>query len=277
MDFSALLTGTISGWDVLFAALAVIAGWIASRFAKKGAQRVLVRVPNVTPAMVSAGARIAQYTVLFLGIGLALAFLGANVQPLLVVALIVTAIVLLVVRGVADNFAASVLIQTRKPVVVGEEIMVEGPDGAPLVGTVVELNSRAVIFETFDGRTAHVPNSKLLAETLVNHSRKGARRSEVQVRLERGEASVDDVVTAVTDAAASVHGVFGDAAPRTLLTAVSADRVRARVQFWHDPQSGISVTSDVVQGLTALLAARGWTGTVTSEVAVPPLIGSDSV
>src|SRR4030095_2421968 len=127
----------------------------------------LTRVPNMSPAAVRFIGRFVQYTLLLLGIGVGLAFLGANVQPLIAVVVIVLVIVVLVLRGVADNFAASVIIQSRKPVVVGDEITVEGPDGKALTGIIVELNSRAVVFETFDGRTAHVPNGKLLAESFT--------------------------------------------------------------------------------------------------------------
>ncbi len=277
MDFSQFLTTPITWWQVLWAVLAVLAGWILSRIAKRAVTGLMVHVPTATPAVTRFAARFAQYTILLLGLGIALAFLGANVQPVLAVVLILIVVSALVLRGVADNFAASVLIATRKPVVLGEDITVEGPDGNPITGTVVELNSRAVVFTTPDGRTAHVPNSKLLAETLVNNSRHGARRSEVQVRVERDGAAVDDIVAVLTDAAAAADGVHGDPGVVVLVSAVSTARLTARVQFWHDPLRGLSVTSAVVAALTAGLAQRRWPATVTSETVVPPLVPGDPV
>jgi small-conductance mechanosensitive channel len=218
-----------------------------------------------------------QYTLLFLGIGIGLAFLGANVQPLIAVVVIVLVIVVLVLRGVADNFAASVIIQTRKPVVVGDEITVEGPDGKALTGTIVDLNSRTVVFETVDGRTAHVPNAKMLAETFTNNSRRSARRSEVQVRVERTGVAVDEIVREMTDAAASVDGVHDPEALNILIVSVSHDRLTARVLYWHDPQEGLGVTSRVVLAVSARIAERGWEGTVTSDPGTPPLVPSETV
>ena len=206
VDFSEFLATPITWWAALLAVLSVVAGWIASRFAKRGVTAFLSRVPGVSPAAVRFAGRFAQYTLLLLGIGVALAFLGANVQPLIAAVVIALVIVVLVLRGVADNFAASVIIQSRKPVVIGEEITVEGPDGEALSGIIVELNSRAVVFETFDGRTAHVPNGKMLAETFTNNSRRGIRRSEAQVRVELPGTAVEDLVIALTEAAASVEG-----------------------------------------------------------------------
>lgn len=277
MDFSQFLTTPITWWQVLWAVLAVLAGWILSRIAKRAVTGLMVHVPTATPAVTRFVARFAQYTILLLGLGIALAFLGANVQPVLAVVLILVVVSALVLRGVADNFAASVLIATRKPVVLGEDITVEGPDGNPITGTVIELNSRAVVFTTPDGRTAHVPNSKLLAETLVNNSRHGARRSEVQVRVERDGAAVDDIVAVLTDAATAAEGVHGDPGVVVLVSAVSTARLTARVQFWHDPLRGLSVTSAVVAALTAGLAQHRWPSTVTSEAVVPPLVPGDPV
>lgn len=277
MDFSTFLSTPITWWAALAALLSVVAGWIASRFAKRAVTRVLSRVPNVSPAAVRFAGRFAQYTLLLLGIGIGLVFLGANVQPLIAVVLIVLVIVVLVLRGVADNFAASVIIQTRKPIVVGDEITVEGPDGKALTGTIVDLNSRTVVFATIDGRTAHVPNSKMLAETFTNNSRRGARRSEVQVRVERTNVPVDDVVTELTDAAASVEGIHQPEDVNVLVVAVSPERLTARVQYWHGSQEGLGVTSRVVRAVSARIAERAWEGTVTSDPGTPPLVPSETV
>ncbi|MBW9119343.1 mechanosensitive ion channel [Microbacterium trichothecenolyticum] len=277
MDFSQFLSTPITWWQVLWAIVALLAGWIASRIAKRTVTDLMRHVPTATPAATRFAARFAQYTLLLVGFGLALAFLGANVQPVLAVVIVLVVVAALVLRGVADNFAASVLIATRKPVMVGEEITVEGPDGKPLTGTVIELNSRAVVFTTPDGRTAHVPNSKLLAETLVNNSRHGGRRSEVQVRVERSGTAVDEVVGALVESAAAVEGVHADPAAGVLVTAVSATRITGRVLFWHDAAQGLAVTSDVVAALTAGLAQHGWSSTVTSETVAPPLVPGDPV
>ncbi|MFK4807340.1 mechanosensitive ion channel domain-containing protein [Microbacterium sp. ZW CA_36] len=277
MDFSTFLSTPITWWQVLGAVLALLAGWIASRFARRGVIDLMGHLPTATPAATRFAARVAQYTLLLLGAGIALAILGANMQPVLAIVLVMAVVAVLVLRGVADNFAASVLIATRKPVTLGEDITVEGPDGEPLTGTVVELNSRAVVFVTPDGRTAHVPNGKLLAETLVNNSRHGGRRSEVQVRVERAGASLDDIIAALTDAAAAVDGVHPEPGAGVLLSAVSDARVTARVQFWHDTSNGLSVTSAVVAAITTGLAERGWAATVTSETVVPPLVPGDPV
>ena len=278
MDFSEFLsTSSITWWQLLLAVIAVVAGWISSRFAKKGVTALMERVPNATPAITRFAARFVQYTLLLLGIGVGLAFLGANIQPLLAVVIAIAIVGVLVLRGVADNFAASVLIATRRPIVVGEQITVEGPDGELMSGTIIELNSRSVVLLTADGRTVHVPNAKLLGDALVNDSRHGALRSAVQVRVERAGASVDDIVKTLVDAATAVDGVHEIPVVAVVVTAVSPERIVGSVQFWHQPADGVTVTSAVVRALAAALADGHGASVVSSQLPAAPLTPADPV
>jgi small-conductance mechanosensitive channel len=274
MDLSMLFPEPIDGWDITLAIISVIVGLVLSRWARKGTLRLLRRVPGVNQTVADVVSRIASSMVLLLAFGVALAFLGANIQPLIAIVLVVTVVLVLVLRGVADNFAAGVLIQARQTISLGDELQVAGPDGL-VTGTVVELNSRSVLLLTVDGRTVHVPNSKLLNEPLVNDSSHGLRRSEVQVRIERGGAGVDTLMEAVTDAAASVDGVLAEPEPRAYATSVSPERLVLRLLFWHAPLSGLTATADAVLAVHAALEREGWTGTVTSTPGVPALVPSD--
>jgi small-conductance mechanosensitive channel len=216
------------------------------------------------------------YAILLFGIGVALALLGANVQPLLAMVIIIAVVLVLVLRGVADNFAAGVLIQTRRPIEVGDEVAIEALD-TTLEGTVRELNSRSVVVATRDGRTVHVPNLQIMQNAIVNDSAHGARRSELQVRLERGGHAVDELSGILVGAAAGVEGVHSREPARVLVTSVSTERVTARLQFWHGPRAAPAIVSDVVLAVAAALESAGVAGTVTSQRPDAPLTPPDPV
>ncbi|HWV49672.1 MAG TPA: mechanosensitive ion channel domain-containing protein [Microbacterium sp.] len=271
MDLSQLVPTNITVWNIVFAVLAVIGGWVASHFARKGVLTLGRKAPGVSDTMVDVAARLVQYVLIFLGIGIALGFLGASIQPLLAVTIIAAVVIVLVLRGVADNFAAGVLVQSRQPVKLGEEILFDGPDG-PLSGVVKELNGRSVIITTADGRTAHIPNLQLLSNILVNDSRHGARRSEVQVRIARAaESDLAEAIDILTRATAETDGVHARETVRVLVSEISDARWILRLQYWHHPLHGPVVTSDVITAGAAALAAAGISGVLTDAPPPAPL------
>ncbi|UJP10719.1 mechanosensitive ion channel family protein [Microbacterium sp. KUDC0406] len=273
-DLSAQFAG-IQWWQLVVAAIVGILGWIAARYAHRGMVALLRKVPNIPEAYVQPVSRGVEYLVIAFGIGLALAILGANIQPLLAVVILVGVVVVLVLRGTADNFASSVVIQSRRTVQVGDIVQVDTPDGA-MTGTVAELNARAVILVTADGATVHVPNSKLLSDSVVNLSSHGRSRSQVQVRLERRD---DDTVEALLARLAGVAGTASAAVsdPAATVSAVSPARVIATVGFWHPPADGASATSDVVRALADAFHAEQREATVTGASTPLPLTPPDSL
>lgn len=273
IDLSALGGSDISGWGLLWAVLASLAGWIASIFVFRGLRTLMRKTPNVTESMALLVARIGRYLTILLGIGVGLAFLGVGVQPLLAVVIILGVVAVLVLRGFADNFAAGVMLQTRHPLKLGDEVTSKG-----IVGRVVELNGRSVVLHTVDGRSVHIPNSTVLGEPIFNHSARGMRRSEVQVRITRtASTDIPAMLTMLTDAATSVDGVHTREHARSLAVAVTPDRLAARVQFWHDPLESVTVTSGVVVAVSQALTAAGLDGTVTSVPGDSALTTSEPV
>ncbi|MEN8601892.1 mechanosensitive ion channel family protein [Microbacterium rhizosphaerae] len=263
VDLATLLAG-IQWWQLIVAITVMVVGWILGRLTRRAVLALFARAPGLPRAAAYPTARIAEYLVVALGIGIALAILGANIQPLLAVVIIVAVVAVLVLRGTADNFTAGVLIQSENPVRIGDEIQVDTPGGA-VVGTVTELTARAVMLLAADGRTVVVPNAKLLGDSVVNHTLHGLRRSEIQFRLPRvdGEA-IDDLLSRVAEAAAAVPGVQAAPAPQTLANTVLQGKVTGVVQFWHEPTRGVVVRSDVVRALATAFADRGVEATVMS-------------
>jgi small-conductance mechanosensitive channel len=208
-------------------------------------------------------ARAVGYLVIFLGIGIALSLLGAPIQPLLAAAIVIGVVLALALRGIAENFASGILLQTRRPIHVGDEIEALGYSG-----NVVEMNGRAVVVKTFDGRLVHLPNSEVLGNPLLNHTEHGARRSEVEVRLRSRD--FEGIRTWLADTVTSAPGVMTDPAPAVYLTGSDPVRVTALVQFWHDPDDGYSVRSAVIDALAAARADTEMATIVTPQPA-PPL------
>lgn len=269
---------TVSGWDVALAIAVVLAGWVASIYVRRAILALLGRWRGISEELRALIARLVKYAVILMAVGIALGFLGASVQPLLTAAIIVAVIVVLALRGIADNFAAGVVLQTRRPIKVGDEIEV-----GEYIGVVRELNGRAVVIRTLDGRTIHVPNVQLLQSPVVNHSEAGARRSDVWVRVSLGgggsggggvDARPDgrpDARPLLERAAHDAEGVHTREATRVYLVESSPGRATYLVRFWHHPAHRRPVTSAVIEALDAAARSAGIDAVIQSRQPDPPL------
>jgi len=255
---------TLSAWDVTFALLSVVAGWIASRLVRRGILALMGRLEGISAETGRRIAGISGIVVLLLGVGVALSFLGAPLQPVLAIVIIVAIVALLVLRGIADNFSAGIVLQTRKPVQPGDQVATPDYDG-----TVEELTSRSVVVRSFDGRAVHIPNAEFLNSPFVNGSAFGANRTELEVRTPLGGLGVEAVLAGLEEVAASVEGVLASpVAPTPWARAITIgdDRVTARLQVWHQPGRSQSIAGAVVVALAAALAGNGPDVLVTSEL-----------
>ena len=260
-----LSTGAVSGLDIAFAVLTLIVTWIAFVLVKRITQAAVDRISGLSPNVRGVIVRITKYLVLLLGVGIALAFLGVQLQPLLIAVIIVVAIIGIGLRGVAANFGAGILIQARRTILLGDEVESMG-----YTGVVTELNGRSVLLRTNDGRIVHIPNHDLLDEPLTNFSKNGAGRSEVEVRLD-APGDITATTRPLLALAGGTPGVLAEPAPDVVLVTVEPARLTLRLRFWHEPLARVRVTSNVVAAVGDDLRTRGLAGTVTSARPDPPL------
>lgn len=84
----------------------------------------------------------------------------------------------LALSGTLQNFASGIMILLLKPFAVGDNIVTQG-----LEGTVTSIQIFYTIVTTFDNRVVIVPNSKLSNEIIINISRQGSRRLDIQLKF----------------------------------------------------------------------------------------------
>ena len=254
----AQLDPTLSAWDIILALLILIVAWIVSRAAGRAVRSITGRLEGIPPEIAVLAARIVRYFVIVLGIGMALTALGADMQPVLAATLVVGVAAALSLRGIAENFAAGVVLQTSRPIEAGDVVDIKG-----VTGPVREMNGRAVVIETFDGAVVYLPNSDTLDNPIVNRSATAGRRSSVEVSADRTRMPADELITILHETTAGVEGVIAEPAVETSLTGIDETRVTTLVTFWHEPSASTAVSSNVVTAIADALAPRDQSVSVT--------------
>jgi small conductance mechanosensitive channel len=245
------LDPTLSAWDIILALVILIVAWIVSRVAGRAIRSITARLEGIPPEIAVLAARVVRYFIIILGLGMALTALGADMQPVLAATLIIVVAAALSLRGIAENFAAGVVLQTSRPIEAGDVVDIKG-----FTGIVREINARAVVIETFDGAVVHVPNSDTLDNPIVNRSTTAGRRSSVEVHADRAHIAADELVAIVHAVTIGVGGVISEPAVATSLTGIDETRTTALVTFWHDPSASLAVSSDVVAAIAGALGER---------------------
>src|SRR5262245_5534290 len=229
---------TLSAWDIVLAILILIVSWIVSRAAGRAVRSITRRLEGIPPELAVLAARVVRYFFIVLGIGMALTALGADMQPVLAATLVVGIAAALSLRGIAENFAAGVVLQTSHPISAGDVVDIKG-----FTGTVREINGRAVVIETFDGAVVYLPNSDTLDNPIVNRSATAGRRSSVEVQAARERIDADRLLATVGDVTRGVDGVLAEPSVATSLTGIDEARTTVLATFWHDPAASSIVSS----------------------------------
>lgn len=240
-------TSTIDGWDVILAVLVVVLSIVAARVSRRAMLRLFGRVKGVPGDSARIIANVVKYFVLLVGVGVALNFVGATVQPLTTAAIVAGVVAILVLRGVAGNFGAGLVLQTRGPFKPGDEVELMG-----YVGTVKELNGRAVVIETVSGDTIHFANGQVVSVPMINRTATGRRRTELEIGATLSTA-YDELRNAVATAVRGTKGVLPDPPPTTVAYRLEPDRVVFRVVFHHTSTDSAMVSGDVIDTVAATL------------------------
>ncbi|QPH40012.1 mechanosensitive ion channel family protein [Pedobacter endophyticus] len=162
------------GFAVLFLGLWLIklfSRWMKGKMARKAIN------PSLAPFLLSVviiALRVVLVLTVMQIIGIQLTFLTVLIGGIGVAAG-------LALSGTLQNFASGVLILLLKPFIVGDNIIAQGQEG-----TVTSIQMFYTIVKTFDNRTVVIPNGKLSNEVIINISREGSRRLDIEIKFSYG-------------------------------------------------------------------------------------------
>lgn len=212
----------------LFHVLARAIRTLARRFATRGSRHA-----NAGLAI----GRLAYGGVLLLGslVALVIAIPGFTPGQLVSVLGISSVAIGFAFRDILQNFLAGILLLINEPFRVGDQIVLKGMEG-----TVEEIQTRATLIRTYDGRRIVIPNTELFVNSVVVNTANRIRRLEYDVGVGYG----DDVahVKAVARAAlVATPGVLVEPAPDVLVWELAPSAVQVRLRWWIEPPEQFEV------------------------------------
>ncbi|MEX6689369.1 mechanosensitive ion channel family protein [Danxiaibacter flavus] len=134
----------------------------------------------------------------------------------------------LALSGTLQNFTSGILILLLKPYKIGDNIVAQGQDG---IVNSIQLFYTVII--TLDNKTVIIPNSKLSNEVIVNISKNGIRRMDVEFKF-NFSFDFEKIRSIIQDALAKSDKVKDDPVPEIGISLIEPDGYRIRTQAWVD-------------------------------------------
>jgi small conductance mechanosensitive channel len=134
----------------------------------------------------------------------------------------------LALSGTLQNFAGGVLILLLKPFKVGDNIIAQGQDGI-----VSSIEIFYTLITTFDNKTVIIPNSKLSNEVIINISREGRRRLDIEMKFNYTH-SPEQIQAIVGNSIKRSKDVLQEYEPSVGISSLDPDGFKLIVQVWVD-------------------------------------------
>jgi len=163
--------------------------------------------------------QITLFTLAFQIAGIQLTFLTAVVAGLSVA-------FGLALSGTLQNFMSGLLILLLHPFRVGDRIITQSQEG-----TVTSIQLFYTVVLTSDNKTIIIPNGQLSNNVIVNLSREGKRRFDIELKLGYN-IEINALKQALAKSIESMKDVLKDPAYRIGISAVEADKYALKIELW---------------------------------------------
>ena len=218
---------TISLGNILVFAISVlIAFWAARAIRLVLHDEVLARMP-LPRGVGNSIASLTYYSVLLLGLAVALSAAGVKTSQLAIVLGALGVGIGFGLQNVVNNFVSGLILMFERPIQPGDAV-----DIGDTSGQVREIGMRATRIRTFEGADVVVPNGTLLSEKLTNWTMLDRnRRIEINIGLAYGTDPAA-AIALLTEAARKTSGVSLEPAPLALFMGFGQSTLDFSLRAW---------------------------------------------
>jgi small conductance mechanosensitive channel len=149
----------------------------------------------------------------------------------------------LALQGSLSNFAGGVLILIFKPYKVGDTIEAQGQ-----IGEVKEIQIFNTILLTGENKTVILPNGVLSNGTIVNQTRFGSLRAEIQITI-AAENDIVKVKSVIKEVLSTNPMVLKTPEPAIITNKIADGAVNLSVRPYCNPENVAAVISEVNEAL----------------------------
>lgn len=249
---SALPDDGITSEQWITAGLTLV-GFVVVALVLRAVLERVIRRTDTEGQIASFVARMVRNVVALVGIVYALDALGVSIGPLIGALGITGIAIAFALTAILENVFASVVLKTRKPIKVGDQVTVHESSG-----TVEEINFRTVVIRNFDGEKVVLPSAMVNNDVMVNHTDRPVRRTVLPVGVAYG-TDLAHAQAVILQATQGVQSVLETPAPQAWVTTFNDSSIDFDVRYWHESDilSMFRTRSDVAMAIKSAFDAQG--------------------
>lgn len=209
--------------------LVVIASWWISRLVQRGLTKAADARGIRAKGTVAAANRLVHYSLMLLGLGIALQTAGVDLSALFAAGAVFAVAIGFAMQNITQNFVSGIILLVERAIKPGDIIELEGR-----LLRVVEMGIRATICRTNDEDDIIVPNAELVQGKVKNLTlRDDLHRVRVSVGTSY-DTNVKQVFDVLQEVGRAVPMRLEDREPRVLFTDFADSSLNFELSVWVD-------------------------------------------
>ncbi|ODR83009.1 mechanosensitive ion channel protein MscS [Haladaptatus sp. W1] len=205
--------------------------YVVAGFIRQGIQRVIRGRDAFSKHQTQVMVRVAQVCVYVVGLTAVLGVWEVDITGLLVGAGFLGIVVGMAARQTLGSLLAGFMLMFARPFEIGDWVIIEEEEG--IVTDISIVNTR---IQTFDGEYVMIPNDIVGGSTIINRSRKGRLRLEVDVGVDY-EADVERAAAVAKEVMREPDDVLAVPSPQVVTKELGDSAVVLGLRFWIDKPS----------------------------------------
>lgn len=157
----------------------------------------------------------------------------------------------LALSGTLQNFVSGILILLMKPYRVGDIISAQSQEG---VVTSIQLFFTTVL--TYDNKTITIPNGQLSNNVVVNYTKEGKRRIDIEMKFAYG-IDFEELKKIFLSSVDQIKNLHPDPSPRVGVSGLDADKYSVILNVWTNAHGFVDVKQELQESILNKLKASG--------------------
>ncbi len=233
-----ILTDKLTTWgkdfirllpNIVIAAIILVIGFYIAKFARKIALKLIAKVSrNATLNSLFAAIIYFVFVGITLFTVLSILNLDKAVTSILAGAGILGLALAFAFQDIAANFMSGIFISFRKPIKVGDIVLIKG-----FMGKVAEVNLRDTVIATFTGPIVIIPNKDVFQNPIENFTTTNKRRFDLEIGVSYGD-DLDKVKQVTLDAVKDIEDISTTQPTTLFFTSFGDSSINLAVRMWID-------------------------------------------